>query len=339
MKTNLLIARSVAAAIALLSPLAQASELPNLNLNIDEVTVSGLSSGGFMANQFHIAHSSWVTGAGIIAAGPYYCAKNNISVALTQCVNKVSGEFDFDIVNTLLDHYQKQSKIDNLDNLKQSKVWILHGKLDNRVIEPVTSALRQQYAQWLNPSNLKYIDDKPFAHHFPTLNEGSECATSEAPFLGKCNYDAAGEMLAHIVGDLQPKAIQAKGKLVEFDQQSLGKEAAESLANTGYLYIPESCEQGQSCQIHVSFHGCNQNADAVGDAYVAKSGLNPWAETNNLVILYPQTKKSAFLPLNPQGCWDWWGYTGDDYANAKGPQIKAVESMIKGLANAMRSEN
>lgn len=333
MKTSLI------AAIALLSLSAQAEELPKLNLDIDQITVSGLSSGGFMANQFHIAHSNWVAGAGIIAAGPYYCAKNDISVALSQCVNKVSSEFDFEAINTLLDDYQQQGKVDELTNLKHSKVWILHGVLDKRVIEPVTNALHQQYAQWLDSSNLKYVNDKPFAHHFPTLNAGSECAASEAPFLGNCDYDAAGNMLAHIVGDLKPKATQAKGKLVEFDQQTLGKEPAESLADTGYLYIPKSCQQGQSCQIHVSFHGCNQNANAVGDAYVAKSGLNPWAESNNLVILYPQTKKSAFLPLNPQGCWDWWGYTGEDYANAAGPQIQAVENMVQALAGALRNKN
>ena len=35
----------------------------------------GLSSGGFFAHQFHIAHSALVTGAGIIAGGPYGCVE------------------------------------------------------------------------------------------------------------------------------------------------------------------------------------------------------------------------------------------------------------------------
>src|SRR5256885_13999079 len=39
------------------------------------VTVSGLSSGGFFAHQFHIAYSALVNGAGIIAGGPYSCAR------------------------------------------------------------------------------------------------------------------------------------------------------------------------------------------------------------------------------------------------------------------------
>src|SRR5215208_2203677 len=38
------------------------------------VTVSGLSSGDFFAHQFHIVHSDLVTGAGVLAGGPYRCA-------------------------------------------------------------------------------------------------------------------------------------------------------------------------------------------------------------------------------------------------------------------------
>jgi len=39
-----------------------------------QVSVSGISSGGFMANQLHIAHSADVMGAAMIAGGPYGCA-------------------------------------------------------------------------------------------------------------------------------------------------------------------------------------------------------------------------------------------------------------------------
>src|ERR1700737_1509973 len=39
-----------------------------------EVSVSGISSGAFMANQLHIAHSAGIVGAGMIAGGLYGCA-------------------------------------------------------------------------------------------------------------------------------------------------------------------------------------------------------------------------------------------------------------------------
>src|SRR5690349_4891765 len=44
---------------------------PVPNLDRSAITVSGLSSGGFMAHQFHVAFSKLVTGAGIIAGGPF----------------------------------------------------------------------------------------------------------------------------------------------------------------------------------------------------------------------------------------------------------------------------
>jgi len=41
---------------------------------------------------------------------------------------------------------------------------------------------------------------------------------------------------------------------------------------------------------------------------VKETGLNEVAEANDIIILYPQARKSSTLPMNPKGCWDWWGY-------------------------------
>jgi hypothetical protein len=47
-------------------------------------------------------------------------------------------------------------------------------------------------------------------------------------------------------------------------------------------------------------------------------------------LLFPQVAPS-YQPLNPNGCWDWWGYEGSDYATHAGPQIAAVWRMISDL--------
>src|SRR5260370_21431949 len=44
-----------------------------------QVSVSGISSGAFMANQLHIAHSAGIAGAGMIAGGLYGCAVDSVS--------------------------------------------------------------------------------------------------------------------------------------------------------------------------------------------------------------------------------------------------------------------
>ena len=46
-------------------------------------------------------------------------------------------------------------------------------------------------------------------------------------------------------------------------------------------------------------------------AAAAQQAAREHAEANGLVILYPQARTT---PLNPKACWDWWGYTGKQYA-------------------------
>ncbi len=45
--------------------------LPRLNIDPDAVTVSGFSSGGVLAPQFHLAYSANVSGAASWAGKPY----------------------------------------------------------------------------------------------------------------------------------------------------------------------------------------------------------------------------------------------------------------------------
>jgi hypothetical protein len=66
-------------AIALLLMLARGSasaaeRLRSYPIDPAQVSVSGLSSGAFMANQLHIAHSAEIMGAAMIAGGLYGCA-------------------------------------------------------------------------------------------------------------------------------------------------------------------------------------------------------------------------------------------------------------------------
>src|SRR5829696_461204 len=57
---------------------ARAENLPKLsgyNADIRESSISGISSGAFMAVQFGTAWSSVIRGVGVVAGGPYWCAK------------------------------------------------------------------------------------------------------------------------------------------------------------------------------------------------------------------------------------------------------------------------
>ena len=99
-----------------------------------------------------------------------------------------------------------------------------------------------------------------------------------------------------------------------------------------YVYAPTAWKQKDAnCPLHVVFHGCQQTINDIQMQYVENTGYNEVAEDNNLIILYPQAVSSMLS--NPNGCWDWWGYTTADYANKNGPQVKEVNRLINGLTS------
>jgi len=74
------------AALLVASAVHAAEPLPALHAAREGVTVSGVSSGAYMAVQLHVAHSARVAGVGAIAGGPYYCAQGSLFTALYNCM-------------------------------------------------------------------------------------------------------------------------------------------------------------------------------------------------------------------------------------------------------------
>jgi poly(3-hydroxybutyrate) depolymerase len=68
--------------------------------------------------------------------------------------------------------------------------------------------------------------------------------------------------------------------------------------------------------------------DSVYDDFIRDAGYNRWAANNNIIVLYPQTKAST---ANPNGCWDFWGYSGLSYYTRNGPQMRAIKAMVDRL--------
>jgi poly(3-hydroxybutyrate) depolymerase len=83
--------------------------------------------------------------------------------------------------------------------------------------------------------------------------------------------------------------------------------------------------------VHVALHGCRMSVEQIGERFVREAGYNRWADTNRLIVLYPQAIARYWGVYNPRGCWDWWGYTGSRYATKEGAQIRAVMGMVERL--------
>jgi poly(3-hydroxybutyrate) depolymerase len=335
-------------AVALFLPVVAAAQdrLPALGADPQGVTVSGVSSGGYMAVQFHIAHSSMVRGAGALAAGPYYCAQNSVTTAYFNCMTPGSWTPmpGLEQLKVQTDLFARSGSIDPPANLAGARVWLFSGTNDRTVDRSVVDALRGFYALYgPAPDAVVLVSDRPAGHAMVTVSAGGACPVTAPPFINDCDYDAAGELLKHLLGPLEPPAAKETGRIVRFDQRAPagGDAYAIGLADSGYVYVPRACDNG-GCRIHVVFHGCRQNVAAIGERFVRESGYNRWADSNRLVILYPQTiARNGWgvsgwrwsYVLNPRGCWDWWGYTGQQYPTKQGPQVRAVKAMVDRLAS------
>jgi poly(3-hydroxybutyrate) depolymerase len=324
-----------------------APPLPALGAQAEATTVSGISSGGYMAVQFHLAHSTTVGGAAILAAGPWDCAQGSTWRALHNCTTPESWA----PVPTP-EHTRARvlaaagsGRIDSLEGLRGDRVWLFSGGNDHTVVRPVVDALATFYRTWVAPADLAFATPPEPGHAFPSQDDpaANACPTSDPPYINRCgDLDAPGVLLAHLLGPLAPKAAVAAGELLAFDQRPYATAGgAAGLAASAYVYIPTGCRDG-GCRLHVAFHGCRQSTNQIGERFVRNAGYNRWAESNRLVVLYPQTTPrygwSATWPprwtYNPRACWDWWGYENGDYLSRQAPQIKAVQAMVERLEAA-----
>jgi len=344
---------AVAALLAVLAGRACAApKLGGQDADVSAITVSGLSSGGDMAVQFHVAYSALVKGSGVLAGGPYYCAAGQLSVALYNCMTPgtftpLPSQAALVAATTAL---EQAGRIDPTKNLAAAKVWIFSGTRDETVLPEVVSALATYYRRYVNAGNVLFVNDQPAGHTIPSPDADitHACELTEPPYINRCidkttkvRYDAAGALLAHLLGAQPPVPAAESGTLREFDQREFagGKPYSISLADTGYVYVPTACAT-QRCRVHVAFHGCRQYAGAVGTAFVRDAGYNRWADAYRLIVLYPQTIARSGWSLdgsflyNPNGCWDWWGYTGPDYPTKAAPQLRAVKAMVERLGQA-----
>ena len=67
----------------------------------------------------------------------------------------------------------------------------------------------------------------------------------------------------------------------------------------------------------------------LGTAFVDRANLNQYADTNRLIVLYPQAIATG---VNPNGCWDWWGYlAATNYPIKGGYQVETIINMVRRL--------
>ena len=344
---------------------AQAQEmslppLPRLGLQKNSVTVSGISSGAYMASQFGVAYSRTVTGVGLVAGGPYGCSKGSMVTASRDC--SCTGLFCADYNPNIYLNYSDDTlrytrgDIDDLANLKKQRVWIYHGTNDKVVNKNLTEAARKFYDRHRVPAaQIDYVTMPEAGHAFPSPDSTDKCNLTQFPYMVNCNYDGAGKLLQWLYPDIKnvQRGVTRPESLRQFDQSAYAEAGKfTSLDKSAWVYVPQACQQGGAqCKLHVAFHGCEQgqrfdsNGTVFGKRFVERAGYNEWAEAAQVVVLYPQVAPSNLMDrmpyrYNPKGCWDFWGYTEElaafqrKFGTRSAPQMKAIKAMIDTLVSA-----
>jgi hypothetical protein len=324
---------ALVALLALLAlPARAAGALPRLNILPGSLTVSGVSAGGYMATQYQVAYSKDVMGAGIVGAGPWLCAQGVITRAIGDCTRGTAGGPDDRALVASLRASAAARLVDDPSWLAPDRVWIFHGAKDRKIGAAVADSLLRFYLAFVPRERIRYETQVPATHGMPTIAEGGACDADEPPWILACGFDAAGEMLQFLYDGLAPPAGEPGGELLDFDQSRYVRRGAlASMADRGFVFVPGDCAAGWPCRVHVAFHGCRQGVGYLGRAFARDAGYNRWAGANRIVVLYPQAEKSLFWPFNPRGCWDWWGYSGADYAMRSGAQLSSVRAMLVAL--------
>jgi hypothetical protein len=229
------------------------------------------------------------------------------------------------------------------------KVYLFVGTSDYTVGPNPMNAVQTQYTNNGVPAaNLSYVQRASTAHTFPTDFDSSgnnSCGSTASPYIANCSYDGAKAALGHFYGTLNARNdAPAAANYIQFDQTPYTAGNA-GMDSTGWLYVPASCAAGTQCRLHVALHGCAQTQGQIGDKFVKNTGYTRWADTNNIIVLFPQAKvdnashaTSASGSLaNPNGCWDWIGWYGSNFAQKAGTQMAAIKAMVDRVASGTGS--
>ena len=289
---------AAASAAILFGGALAADPLPKFNVDRSQTSVSGLSSGAFMAVQLHTAYSADLMGAGVVAGGPYNCAYVNLG-GIGTCMKGVPiGSASA----AAAEGFAVLEEIDSTENLRRSRVYIFSGTKDTVVVPAVVEATYSYYkAVGVPYSNIQYVHNVPAGHAFIVPSWGGDCGANDSPYINHCTvdgapYDQAGAILTHIYGSLNTPATTPAGRLVSFEQNPFGD---FGMGDKGFLYVPPSCDNGETCRIHVVTAASRQprtSATSIIPTPATTAGPMPttsWFSTHRRQRTFPETPSIA----------------------------------------------
>lgn len=246
----------------------------------------------------------------------------------------------------------QENKIDPLINIKDQKYLLYHGGKD-QVVDPQMQGQIEIIKKYFGNTSIKVIANPEGGHNFPTAKKTSlKCHQEQPPYVGSCQLDLASEIINYFYPEFENKAYSV-GAIRTFVVSQDTPERPDSIAPYGYAVASDYCMKApKNCKVHVALHGCKMSdyfdenlqkdfetqVGRVGISYQPKdqerelsynlksfvelSGFAEAIANKPIIVVFPQTQiTQSNYPLNPAGCWDWYGWTGRDYAFKSGSEM------------------
>jgi hypothetical protein len=256
------------------------------------VTVSGISSGGFMAAQLGVIYSDEISGVGTVAGGFYGCASDHFEQMHQLAESNFMNDKALFLLNTFnpihravnicmkaptlaivnsdrAEAFADQKLIADTKNIKNQKVYIYQGQGDKVVSPKMQKQLKDFYLKMSVPEKNIQLSTSKGGHNFPTDQKNlNACSEQGVPYISSCNKNVAGEILNFLVS---PKLVRTKADIRNMHVISQKQDSRpDSISEYGYLVSSQKClDNPAKCNLHVALHGCEMN-DSFSSAFDKK---------------------------------------------------------------------
>jgi hypothetical protein len=153
---------------------------------------------------------------------------------------------NLDTITTEMITLQNSLLIDPLSNLAHTRAWLFSGTKDTTVVPGVMHKLNQLYTRFGVPVSSRFT--VPAEHSFVTPQEGNACGYKGAPYINRCDFDAAYDLLSTLYSrPMLPPVTPVENNLLRVDQALYvppayaAWTALSGINRVGYVYVPSRC--------------------------------------------------------------------------------------------------
>ena len=273
-------------------------------------SLSGFSGGGYMACLVHTVLSETFIGTAAIAGAPY----------ASPFINGAFGDEPVDKLLELSRYFSSSGEIDDLGNLNNSKVFVLHAEEDDEVPVHLGRKIKPYYKNISDSVDVAEDIGRDFGHIFPTGN------------------GEPAKILNHLYGKSLSMVFSGSPKYSEFSMVSFCPDSdcyVAGMHDTAFLSASENCRNGTiTCPVHFYLHGCTLSSVFVGTWHMKQTFYANIAEEHDLIVVFLQTS------ADDSACWNsgWRTLQGHPLENTdtghltyENPQVQAIKKLADEL--------